>query len=190
MCTSYTVPALTVVTVLFALGVVQVDVVDGIPLEVALVFFYGSVTVDNPDLFKRQARERPILRWLGPLDGAGAFTEALEARGSSIPFGFVHLLDSGDILGASCKGPYLHPQLLTLRPILPLRRRQVERLAEMLAARAQAAPGAAASGCVVNTMGWVDGLGYELLLHTVASLQVPSSPCRTPCLPLLCSIFL
>lgn len=27
------------------------------------------------------------------------------------------------------------------------------------------------SGVFVNTMGWVDGLGYQLLLHSIAVLQ-------------------
>jgi hypothetical protein len=27
---------------------------------------------------------------------------------------------------------------------------------------------------VVNTLGWVDGLGYDLLLHVIASLRVRS----------------
>lgn len=30
---------------------------------------------------------------------------------------------------------------------------------------------AAASGCIINTMGWVDGVGYELLLSTIRALQ-------------------
>jgi hypothetical protein len=32
----------------------------------------------------------------------------------------------------------------------------------------------AAAGMVVNTLGWVDGLGYDLLLHVIASLRVRS----------------
>jgi polyribonucleotide 5'-hydroxyl-kinase len=30
---------------------------------------------------------------------------------------------------------------------------------------------AAASGCIINTMGWVDGVGYELLVSTIRALQ-------------------
>lgn len=30
----------------------------------------------------------------------------------------------------------------------------------------------AAAGMVVNTLGWVEGLGYELLLHVVKALRV------------------
>ena len=30
----------------------------------------------------------------------------------------------------------------------------------------------AASGMVINTLGWVDGLGYELLLHSIRALKV------------------
>lgn len=42
----------------------------------------------------------------------------------------------------------------------------------MLAARAVATPGAAAAGFLVNTMGWIDGLGYELIRHAIAALRV------------------
>lgn len=48
----------------------------------------------------------------------------------------------------------------------------VERMGDMLDARAAATPGAAAAGCLVNTMGWVDGLGYELLRHAIGALKV------------------
>lgn len=30
---------------------------------------------------------------------------------------------------------------------------------------------AAAAGYIINTMGWVDGLGFDLLLHTIEALQ-------------------
>lgn len=43
----------------------------------------------------------------------------------------------------------------------------VERLAAVLQQRALGSPKAAASGLLVNTMGWVDGAGYDLLLHQV-----------------------
>jgi len=36
---------------------------------------------------------------------------------------------------------------------------------------AQANAEVRAAGMVVNTMGWVDGLGYELLLHAIATLR-------------------
>ena len=36
---------------------------------------------------------------------------------------------------------------------------------------AQANADVRAAGMVVNTMGWVDGLGYELLLHSIAALR-------------------
>jgi len=40
------------------------------------------------------------------------------------------------------------------------------------------------AGLVVNTMGWVDGLGYELLLHSIQALQasnMASLARRKPC---------
>lgn len=42
----------------------------------------------------------------------------------------------------------------------------------MLDARAVATPGAAAAGFFVNTMGWIEGLGYELICHAIAALRV------------------
>ena len=29
-----------------------------------------------------------------------------------------------------------------------------------------------AAGMVINTMGWIDGLGYELILHALGALRV------------------
>ena len=34
---------------------------------------------------------------------------------------------------------------------------------------------ASAAGLIVNSMGWVDGLGYHLLLDSIQALQVSSS---------------
>jgi len=48
----------------------------------------------------------------------------------------------------------------------------VERLAATLATRGDGDPRANAAGYVVNTMGWVEGLGYELLLHSIEKLGV------------------
>lgn len=42
----------------------------------------------------------------------------------------------------------------------------------MLDSRADASPEVAAAGMVVNTMGYIDGLGYELLLHAIKALRV------------------
>lgn len=54
----------------------------------------------------------------------------------------------------------------------PCSRHAVEQLAALLEQRCAAATPAAASGMVVNTMGWVEGLGYELLLHAAQALRV------------------
>ncbi|PSC75129.1 CLP1-like protein [Micractinium conductrix] len=47
----------------------------------------------------------------------------------------------------------------------------VERLANVLDARAQSDPQVRASGMVLNSMGWVVELGYELLKHAVETLK-------------------
>lgn len=52
----------------------------------------------------------------------------------------------------------------------------IDRLAAILERRASASPRAAASGMVINTMGWVEGLGYELQLHAITALKVSSMP--------------
>ena len=54
----------------------------------------------------------------------------------------------------------------------------VDRMASILHKRAESSPKAAASGLIVNTLGWIDGLGYELQLHAISSLKV-----RPPCTP-------
>ena len=48
----------------------------------------------------------------------------------------------------------------------------VERVGGMLDARHGSNPAARASGVVVNTMGWVDGAGYKLLLHALDTLKI------------------
>lgn len=53
-----------------------------------------------------------------------------------------------------------------------LYRHLVERLAHVINLRAQSDPKARAAGLVINSMGWVEGLGYELLRHTITSLAV------------------
>mmetsp|Transcript_40225 Transcript_40225/g.89282 ORF Transcript_40225/g.89282 Transcript_40225/m.89282 type:complete len:430 (+) Transcript_40225:36-1325(+) len=79
-----------------------IDVEDGYPLEMPLVYFYGHASPsDNPELYK-----------------------------------------------------FL-----------------VDRLAHMLERRAQANPKASASGLIINTLGWIDGLGYELQLHAMSSFK-------------------
>lgn len=47
----------------------------------------------------------------------------------------------------------------------------VDRMASVLDRRAESSPEVAAAGMVINTLGWVEGLGYELLLHVVRSMK-------------------
>lgn len=51
---------------------------------------------------------------------------------------------------------------------------KVDRLASVLERRAEANPKAKASGLIINTLGWIDGLGYELQIHAISSLKVRS----------------
>lgn len=53
-----------------------------------------------------------------------------------------------------------------------LYRHCVERMADVVDERAKRDPVAGSSGILVNTMGWVEGLGYELLLHAVKALKI------------------
>ena len=48
----------------------------------------------------------------------------------------------------------------------------VDRLASILQKRTESNPKAAASGLIINTFGWVDGLGYDLQVHAISSLKV------------------
>jgi polyribonucleotide 5'-hydroxyl-kinase len=53
-----------------------------------------------------------------------------------------------------------------------LYRHCVERLASVVEERERRDAAAGASGILVNTMGWVEGLGYDLLLHAAKVLKV------------------
>lgn len=48
----------------------------------------------------------------------------------------------------------------------------VDRVSSVLDNRASGAPDVAAAGMVINTMGYIDGLGFELLIHAIKSLKV------------------
>ena len=48
----------------------------------------------------------------------------------------------------------------------------VESMASVLEKRAALNPGAAHAGTVINTMGWIDGLGFEFLMHSILTLKV------------------
>jgi hypothetical protein len=48
----------------------------------------------------------------------------------------------------------------------------VDKMSSVLDSRANSSPEVAAAGMVVNTMGYIDGLGYELLLYSIKSLRV------------------
>ena len=52
-----------------------------------------------------------------------------------------------------------------------LYRNVVERLAEVLDRRSAADPAARAAGMMINSMGWIEDLGYELLLHSIKTLR-------------------
>lgn len=52
-----------------------------------------------------------------------------------------------------------------------LYRHLVERLAAVLDLRAQSDPQVKASGMILNSMGWIVELGYELLKHTIETLK-------------------
>lgn len=80
----------------------QIDLEEGVPLEMPLVYYYGDLTVNNPDYYK-------------------------------------HI---------------------------------VSRMGAMMDERSKANESARAGGCVVNTMGWVEGLGLELLLHAREALKI------------------
>ncbi len=47
----------------------------------------------------------------------------------------------------------------------------VDRLSSILLRRAESNPKAAASGLIINTLGWIEGLGYELQVHSILSLK-------------------
>lgn len=53
-----------------------------------------------------------------------------------------------------------------------LYKRMTESLGEALDLQAHQDPAIKAAGLIINTCGWVDGVGYELLLHTAGALRV------------------
>ena len=48
----------------------------------------------------------------------------------------------------------------------------MDKVASVLDRRAESSPQVAAAGMVINTMGWIDGPGYDLLLYCIKALQV------------------
>ena len=56
----------------------------------------------------------------------------------------------------------------------------LESMASAIGKRAVLNPSATHAGTIVNTMGWIEGLGYELLLHSIFTFKVPSLPCPSP----------
>lgn len=56
--------------------------------------------------------------------------------------------------------------------LLLLPQHLVERLAGVLDKRAAASPSASSAGLVINTLGWVEGLGYELQKHAIQAFKV------------------
>ena len=53
-----------------------------------------------------------------------------------------------------------------------LYRSTVEQLGAVMERQVAESPMALASGVVVNSMGWIEGLGYDLLLHSIQALKV------------------
>lgn len=51
----------------------------------------------------------------------------------------------------------------------------VENMSAVLEKRAVMNPTASHSGTVINTMGWTEGVGYELLIHSLLTLKVMRS---------------
>lgn len=57
----------------------------------------------------------------------------------------------------------------------------------MLDSRADTSPDVAAAGMLINTMGYIDDLGYELLVHAITTLRVSLQHVVT-CWPLAITI--
>ncbi len=180
-----------------------VDVEEGLPVEIPLVYFYGHVSpADNPELYRflverlaalldKRAEARAPARRPCP---------AQQVRGS------VHFAVACLPAGVACHAAKVARRAAPRRPACSRRRTRcaceavpgarspfVRRSARELvrgagvalcpsiicraACRrsrcegAQANAEVRAAGMVVNTMGWVDGLGYELLLHAIAALR-------------------
>ena len=47
----------------------------------------------------------------------------------------------------------------------------MDRLASLLQKRAESSSKAAASGLIINTLGWVEGIGYDLQMHAISALK-------------------
>lgn len=57
-------------------------------------------------------------------------------------------------------------------PALELYRRLIGSLGPTIDRRCKSVSEARIGGCVINTCGWIDGAGYELLIHAAVSLRV------------------
>ncbi len=118
-----------------------IDVEEGMPIDLPLVFYYGHQTpTENPELY-RALVER--------------MSSILDKRVRPLP------LECTDI---PCK-------LSDLRTTTPERSKHVARSSEVSRACMQENVDVQAAGLIINTMGFIEGLGYELLLHAIGALK-------------------
>lgn len=73
-------------------------------------------------------------------------------------------------LGCHCDSFHLLLLLCSVNP--QLYRSTVEQLGAVMERQVAESPMALSSGVVVNSMGWIEGLGYDLLLHSIQALKV------------------
>ncbi|KAK9698377.1 hypothetical protein RND81_08G100100 [Saponaria officinalis] len=134
---SITVPACVAATPIE----MPIDPVEGIPLEMPLVYFYGHTT---PRFYTLE-----IILLFSLYDFAGFYFLLLLMITFCCPF-FSWMLFSANV---------------------DLYRKVVEELAKTLKKQFSGNSESRAAGMVINTMGWTEGVGYDLLLHAIDTFE-------------------
>jgi hypothetical protein len=145
--------------------------------QAPLVYFYGHVSPDKQDeLYKvRPVRYTTACCWqcsLALQTGAPCAIGGQQSPGGCLPFA-KHQRPAYTPLPAPCARAHTHTHTHTHTCThTHTLQHLVGCLASVLDSRAEASSEVAAAGMVVNTMGYIDGLGYELLLHAIHTLRV------------------
>ena len=123
-----------------------IDVEEGMPIDLPLVFYYGHQTpTENPELY-RAVVER--------------MSSILDKRVRPPPSR--QSLDDSNGLH-TCAGD---PEIATAEHFM-----QIQGALRLRTACMQENVDVQAAGLIINTMGFIEGLGYELLLHAISALR-------------------
>ena len=134
-----------------------IDVEEGMPIDLPLVFCYGHQTsTENPELY------RAIVERLSDILDKRVSEASAEA--GVTPNIIIRLASSPSCVNPSAcnngQGDDFHEMRDAPHAIMSAAWREVQDNVDVHAA-----------GLIVNTMGFIEGLGYELLLHAITAFR-------------------